>query len=92
MNWGKVDAPLASALARAAAGEELTVFVDLDRSQAEGDVLRRLGLGPGGEGEGDGVGSLASASLLPAQVADLTDHPWVRRVTLSGRLRLLDEP
>ncbi len=92
MNWGKVDAPLASALARAAADERLTVFVDLDRSQAEGDVLRRMGMGPDVEGDDAGDGSLASASLLPAQVADLTDHPWVRRVTLSGRLRLLDQP
>jgi len=92
VNWGKVDAPLASALAGAAAHDQLTVFVDLDRSQVEGDVLRRLGLGAASDLEGEGDGGLASASLRPAQVAALTDHAWVRRVTLSGRLRLLDEP
>lgn len=84
MNWGKVDAPLASALAGAAEDDPLPVFVHLDRSRADDDVLDRLGLDLDG-------GDVSTASLSPADVAALTDQAWVRRVSLSGRLRLLDE-
>jgi len=85
VNWGKIDAPLASALAGAADDHPLSVFVHLDRSRADDDVLDRLGLGLD-------VGDVGTASLSPADLADLTDQAWVRRVSLSGRLRLLDEP
>lgn len=84
MDWGKIDAPLASALAGAADDDPLPVFVHLDRSRADDEVLDRLGLGLGD-------GDVGSASLSPADLAALTDQAWVRRVTLSGRLRLLDE-
>jgi len=85
VNWGKIDAPLASALAGAADDDSLPVFVHLDRSRADDKVLDRLGLG--GLDDGD----VSTASLLPADVATLTDQAWVRRVSLSRRLRLLDE-
>ena len=87
MDWGKVDAPLASALAGASPDEPLSVFVQIDRSGAtvDGDALNRLGL------ERDASG-LTTATLSPAQVDALTDEEWVLYVRLSGRLRLLRQP
>ena len=84
MDWGKVDAPLASALAGAAADEPLAVFVQIDRSRAtvDGDDLDRLGLGRDASG-------ISTATLSPAQVDALTDEDWVLHVRLSGQLRLL---
>lgn len=87
MDWGKVDAPLASALAGAGPEDPLPVFVFLDRSRVDADVLDQLGLGR----EGDG-GEVGSASLSAAEVAALTDEAGVQRVHLSGRLRLLRRP
>ncbi len=84
MDWGKIDAPLASALAGAADDDRLPVFVHLDRSRADRATLDRLGLGRRG-------GEVSTASLSAADLADLTDKAWVRRVSLSGRLRLLDD-
>jgi hypothetical protein len=88
VDWGKVDAPLASALAGAAADEPLAVFVQIDRSGAavDGEVLDRLGLGR------DAAGGLTTATLSPAQVDALTDEDWVLYVRLSGQLRLLRQP
>ncbi len=85
MNWGKVDAPLASALAGAADDEALPVFIQVDRSQADAEVLDRLGIG-------NDDGDIGTTSLSPAQLAALTDEVWVRRVQLSGRLHLLRQP
>lgn len=87
MDWGKVDAPLASALAGASPDEALSVFVQIDpsRGQIDGDVLDRLGLGRD-------AGDVTTASLSPAQLDALTDEEWVRYVRLSGRLRLLSPP
>lgn len=87
MDWGKVDAPLASALAGASPDEPLSVFVQIDASRGEvdGDVLDRLGLGRN-------AGGLTTATLSPAQLDALTDEEWVGYVRLSGRLRLLRPP
>jgi len=87
VDWRKVDAPLASALAGAAADEPLSVFVKIDRSRGEVDeeALDRLGLGP------DAAGT-STATLSPAQVDALTDEDWVLHVRLSGQLRLLRQP
>jgi hypothetical protein len=87
VDWGKVDAPLASALAGAAADEPLSVFVQIDRSRADvdGEELDRLGLGRDTSG-------ISTATLSPAQVDALTDEDWVLYVRLSGRLRLLRQP
>ena len=84
MDWAKVDAPLAAALAGADDDEPLAVFVHLDRARADAATLDRLGLArPSGD--------VGTASLRPVQIAALTDQPWVRQVRLSGRLRLLGE-
>lgn len=85
MDWAKVDAPLASALAGAPGEEPLPVFVQIDRSRADPGTLDRLGLGRDRE-------NLGTASLSPSQVEALTDEDWVLFVRLSGRLRLLAEP
>lgn len=87
MDWGKVDAPLASALAGASAEEPLSVFVQIDRSRGDLDraVLDRLGLGPE-------PAEVSTATLSPSQLDALTDEEWVLYVRLSGRLRLLRQP
>lgn len=87
MDWGKVDAPLASALAGASPDEPLSVFVQIDRSRGDvdGAVLDRLGLGPD-------AGGVTTATLSPAQLDALTDEECVLYVRLSGRLRLLRQP
>lgn len=84
MDWGKVDAPLASALAGASEDQLLPVFILLDRKRAGDDELARLGLGAE-------VGEGTSASLSATKLAELTDQVWVRRISLSARLRLLDD-
>ena len=86
VDWAKVDAPLASALAGAAPDDPLPVFVYLDRSRVDAEVLDQMGLGRDDDAE------IGSASLCAAQVAALTDEAWVQRVHLSGRLRLLRRP
>lgn len=85
MDWRKVDAPLASALAGAAADEPLSVFVQIDRSgpSVDADALDRVGLGR------DAAAGVATATLSPAQLDALTDEEWVLSVRLSGQLRLL---
>lgn len=87
MDWGKVDAPLASALAGASPDEPLSVFVQIDPSRADvdADALDRLGLGRD-------AADVSTATLSPAQLDALTDQDWVRYVRLSGRLRLLRPP
>jgi hypothetical protein len=87
VDWGKVDAPLASALAGASSDEPLSVFVQIDPSRAnlDGDELDRLGLGRDASG-------ISTATLSPAQVDALTDEDWVLYVRLSGQLRLLRQP
>jgi hypothetical protein len=87
VDWGKVDAPLASALAGASAEESLSVFVQIDPSRGDVDrsVLDRHGLDPE-------PAEVSTATLSPAQLDALTDEEWVLYVRLSGRLRLLRQP
>ena len=87
MNWGKVDAGLAAALDSAGelgSGERsLSVFVHVEVAGADPDACDRLGLAPPD-------GEIRTATLSPDEVAELSELPWVRRVGLSRRLRLLD--
>lgn len=80
MDWAKVDAPLASALAGATDDARFAVFVHVDPARADAATLDRLGL----------AGPVTTASLRPAEVAALTDEPCIRQVRLAQRLRLLD--
>lgn len=91
MDFAKVDASLAAALAAPGAdahagGERLTVFVHLadDVGTAEREALARLGL----DRAGDPEAATTTATLTPAQVAALSERPSVRRMQLSERLRL----
>ena len=88
MNWAKVDAALAAALADAPAGGRiLRVFVHVDPATADAGVCARLGVGPP-------EGAVRTATLSAREVAELSELAWVRRLALSGRARLLaaDEP
>ena len=74
---------------RAARGERtLSVFVHVDPAGADADSDRCDRLGLGGAAAGQAV---RTATLSPAEVAELSDLPWVSRLTLAGRLRLLDD-
>jgi hypothetical protein len=92
VNYGKFDAALAAALAgradadAVAEGSGLAVFVQLADgvTPAEREGLAALGLGAAAGGED----LTCTATLTIAQVATLSDQVSVRRMQLSGRLRL----
>lgn len=91
MNYAKVDAALAAALAApdqrdVVDSPRLAVFVQLAEgvAPAEREALAGLGLVSVPPGEA----TTCTATLTPAQVAALSDQPSVRRLQLSGRLRL----
>lgn len=84
MDWCKVDAALAGALADAGDTGELPVFVHVDAGGADVSLLEKLDLRESG-------GGVCTGTLSPAGVDHLTDQPWVTRVALSGPLRLLGD-
>ncbi|MGH9283349.1 MAG: hypothetical protein ACRD0S_10495, partial [Acidimicrobiales bacterium] len=68
-----------------AGGERLAVFVHVDPEAADRAVLDQLDVaGPAGAG-------VLTATLSPADLASLSDQPWVRRLQLSQPLRPLGE-
>jgi len=79
MDWSKVDAGLAGALADDDASQRYDVFVHLAPG-ADPDVLVALGVVAPGEG------AVRTARVSVADVARLTDQEGVRLVRLSGRL------
>lgn len=84
MDWSKVDAALAAALAAADDPETcLTVFVHLDSERADPSLLVDLDL------RGAPPGGVCTGTVSVRAVEELTDQPWVTRVHLSGRVRLL---
>jgi len=105
VDHSKLDAGLAAALedaagatagavakeamsaARSAAQDALSVFVHLDPnlSKAEQAKLAKLGLPVGS------AGGIATATLSPEQVSQLSEQPSVRRLRLSTPLRLLGD-
>jgi hypothetical protein len=102
MDYSKLDAGLAAALEDASEGTQksptsprrggaaapggLSVFVHLDPqlSRAEKAKLAELGL-PIGSAQG----GIATATLSPEQVGQLSEQPSVRQLRLSTPLRLL---
>ena len=88
MDWSKIDAALAAALADVAdrSVRALPVFVRVDPSVADPDLLAELGLEGGSEGE------VRTGTVSAQGVRRLTRQPWVRRVQLSGPLDLLGPP
>ena len=93
MEWSKVDPALAAALSGSAGHElggegggdggarRIPVFVYVDAAQCDRSVLRALDL-RGADGP------VRTGTVTAADVERLTDQPWVRRVVLSGPLRL----
>lgn len=93
MDWSKLDAALIAALGPGGGGPdagELSVFVHVDPTGADAgadrDLCDRLGLGGPGAGQ-----QVRTATLSPAEVDELSDLAWVWRLTLSARLRPLDD-
>ena len=89
MNWSKVDATLAGALADAGADDRaqrrLAVFIDVDPEAVDLTVLAGLDV------RKPEAGDVCTATLSATEVERLTDETWVRRVRSSGRLRLLGD-
>lgn len=88
MDYGKLDAGLASALDDIGDDDRprLPVFVhiDPDRAQDARDVLATLGV------TGSLQGGIATATLSPGQVRQLSDRPEVRQLGLATPLQLLE--
>jgi len=83
MDWSKVDAGLAGALADDDAGRRYAVFVHLD-PEADPEVLGALGVAAAGRG------AVRTATVSAADVARLTDEAGVRHLRLSTPLHLTD--
>ncbi len=84
MDYRKLDAALASALAQAPPGARLAVFIEVERqvvTDSEADRLRDLGAAAAGAG-------LFSAELEADSLGELSEWPWVRSLRLSRRHRL----
>lgn len=84
MDWSKVDAALAGALADAG-DRRLPVFVHLDAERADRALLAGLQVLLGE------AGGVCTAHLSGDQVALLTDQSWVTGVRLSGPLLTLGD-
>ncbi len=95
MDHSKLDASLVAALegaepaAAAAASQALSVFVHLKPrvSKAEKEKLAELGLTLGSASSAQG--GIATATLSPEQVRQLSECPAVRHLRLSVPLRML---
>jgi hypothetical protein len=83
-DWAKVDATLAAALVTAEEEDRLPVFVHLDPSGDDADVRRLLG-------RRHSVDQVLTALLSADQISMLTQQASVRRIVLSGPLRLVDQ-
>lgn len=85
MDWSKLDAALAAAMAEEGGSQRLDIFVHLDPGAADRQVLARFDV------RGADAGEVCTATLSPTQVDELSSLPWVRRLRLSSRLRLAGE-
>ncbi len=84
MDWSKLDAGLAAAVAEDAdPTRRFVVFVHLDPEG--GEVLTGAGIDAAGEG------LVRTATVSALQVATLSDQDQVRRLVLSRPLRLADQ-
>ena len=87
MDYRKVDTGLAGALDET--GDEdatsLTVFIHTASVPDEEAIGILKGFGVSGA---TGDGQIFTATLSPRAVAQLSDQPWVKSITLSRSLRL----
>lgn len=82
MDYGKIDAALASALDGADDRARLPVFIEaVPLTRAARETLLDLGARDAGAG-------LFSAELEPQRVGELSEWSWVRRLRLSQHRRL----
>jgi hypothetical protein len=88
MDYQKMDAALAAALAEVRDPEEraLSVFIHTAHApqDSEADFLEELGVGGVTGGR-----QVFTATLSPRAVEKLSDQPWLRYMKLSRRLRIL---
>lgn len=87
MDFSKLDAALAGALEpppRQSPDPELLVFVHVQPDEVDRRELARLGVRADSM-----VGSVATATLSPEQIDELSEQPWVRQIRLSQSLKLL---
>jgi hypothetical protein len=63
---------------------KLLVFVHVQRDEVDGRELARLGVR-----EESIAGNVATATLSPEQIDELSEQPWVRQIRLSQPLKLL---
>lgn len=86
MEWAKLDAALAAALdeINGADDRRLTVFIDVEPGAPEEAQRKLAGIGV----VGDDSRRPSSATLSPDEVAELSDQPWVLRLSLAATLHL----
>lgn len=94
MDFSKLDAALAGALdpqpreprewPEAMADPKLLVFVHVQPDDVDRRELTRLGV------RAESItGNVATATLSPEQIDELSEQPWVRQIRLSQPLKLL---
>ena len=81
MDWSKLDAGLAGALAGEEAPVRFAVFVHLTHG-AGPDVLAQLGI------EASGEGRVRTANVSAAEVDRLSHQAWVSQLRISTTLNL----
>ena len=84
MDWSKLDAGLAGALAGEEAPRRYAVFVHLADDVAP-EVLAQLGV------EASGEGRVRTATVSWADVDRLSDQEWVSQLRMSTTLNLAGE-
>jgi hypothetical protein len=89
MDYTKLDASLASALAQATTEDEPSITVSVRTrypvGPREAEELKAAGISSAPAGKRG-----FTATLAPGDVARLTDQPWVQSVKLAQRMRLLE--
>lgn len=90
MDYRKLDAALAGALAESADADEAAFTVFIRTIQApnkeQAALLQRRGVRDVTAGR-----QTFTATLSPQAVAELSEQPWVRSLRLSQKLRLLPQ-
>jgi len=90
MNWQKVDASLASALADVQDPDaaEFDVFIHTANNPGPTESTYLQGLGAGNIASGR---QIITAKLSARAISGLSDQSWVRSLRLSRRLKLLEK-
>lgn len=92
MNYRKIDASLASALRNTEGQEEEAAFSVFVRTNEDAGSEAAATLGDMGVRNPGSGPKVYSADLSPRAVAELSEKPWVKSLTLSRTLRPLRTP